>query len=102
MKIKNKLNLSEDELREVLVFFNASHHLVKSMQDGFTCTLEEISKLQIATFTIERLFNFKPQKMDCGHPNHWGDYVLSNNEKAYFSDYELEQMQAKTEKETTK
>tara|TARA_R100001440_G_scaffold32628_1_gene51322 strand:- start:422 stop:730 length:309 start_codon:yes stop_codon:yes gene_type:complete len=102
MKIKNKLSLTEDELKEILSLFNASNNIVRSVQDGFTCSIEDMSKLQSTTWKVERLFGFKPQINDDGMPNHWGDYVLPDNENAYFSEYELEKIEAETEKEMTK
>lgn len=102
MIIEKKLNLNEDELNDILSFFNAANQVVKQMQDGFTCSVEDMSKLQSSTFTVERLFKFKPKKTDCGHANYWSDYVLPDNDEAYFSEYELEKIEAETEKEMTK
>ena len=95
MKLKNKTRLNETELQMVLDLHNASNDLLSSMSDGFTCTLEELSKLQTLTYRVRNLFNFKPQACEHGHPNHWGDYVLPNASNAWFSPYEIEQMQEK-------
>jgi len=95
MKLKNKTRLNETELKMVLDFHNASHDLLLSMSDGFTCSLEELSKLQTLTYRVRNLFNFKPQACEHGNPQHWGEYVLPNASNAWLSPYEIEQMQEK-------
>jgi len=96
----NKTELSLAELQLVLDLHNAAKDMIDQLQDGFTCSLETASKLQTMQYKIANSFNFQPmQNEDCDRPQH---HVLPEDPRAYFSDYQREQWEAKTEKETTK
>jgi hypothetical protein len=95
MKLKNKTRLNETELQTVLDLHNAVNDTLRSMSESFTCTLDQLSNLQIMYYRLQHLFNFKPPMCEHGHPQTWENYVLPNDPQAWFPDYEIEQMQEK-------
>ena len=102
-KPTNKTELNLADLQLVLNLHNAAKDMIDQLQDGFSCSLETASKLQTMQYKIANSFDFKPQKReDSESPAHWSDYVLPEDSKAWFSDYEQEQWETKTEKEVTK
>jgi hypothetical protein len=102
-KPTNKTELNPADLQIVLDLHNAAKDMIDQLQDGFSCSLETASKLQEMQYKIANAFDFKPmQNETCDHPQHWADYVLPEDPKAWFSDYEQEQWETKTEKELTK
>jgi hypothetical protein len=102
-KPTNKTELNPSELQIVLDLHNAAKDMIDQLQDGFSCSLETASKLQTMQYKIANSFDFKPmQNETCDHPQHWADYVLPEDSRAWFSEYEQEQWETKTEKEMTK
>ena len=91
MKLKNKTQITEEELVTILQFHNAVKEILESLSESFTCTLDEASKLQSLKYEVQGILEFAPKKGDQG-PEFWRDYVLKTDKDAYFSDYRLEQM----------
>jgi len=91
-KPTNKTELNPAELQIVLDLHNAAKDMIDQLQDGFSCSLETASKLQTMHCKISNAFDFKPQKReDSDRPDHWSDYVLPEDPRAWFSEYEQEQ-----------
>ena len=93
----NKTTLTLEERTQVLELHNAAKDLVQSMQEGFTCTMEQAGRLQTAFIRVHCAFDFAPRKctLDPDEPSHWADYVLPENENAFFSDYQISQWEPK-------
>jgi hypothetical protein len=85
----NKTTLNLEELTKVLELHNAAKDLVQSMQEGFTCTMEQAGRLQTAFIRVDCAFDFAPPTctVDPDEPSLWSDYVLPENDAAFFSDY---------------
>lgn len=94
MKLKNKTQITKEELETILDFHNAAKQILDSLSDGFTCSMEEAGKLQNLKHKVEEIFDFAPKKHD-GQPMYWGDYVLKSDKDAFFTDYKLELMKKK-------
>jgi len=91
MKLKNKTQITREELVTILDFHNAAKQILDSLSDGFTCSMEEAAKLQNLKHKVGDIFDFAP-KMHDGQPIYWGDYVLKSDKDAFFTDYKLELM----------
>ena len=91
-KPTNKTELNPAELQIVLDMHNAAKDLIEQLQDGFSCSLDTAAKLQNMKYEISDAFDFKPQKRDDSDmPAHYWDYVLPEDPRAWFSEYEQEQ-----------
>jgi hypothetical protein len=88
MKLKNKTQITKEELVTILDFHNAAKQLLDSLSGEFTCSMEEAAKLQNLKHKVEEIFDFAPKKHD-GQPMYWGDYVLKSDKDAFFTDYKL-------------
>ena len=99
MKPTNKTELTLDELHLVLKMFNAAKDMVAELQEGFTCTMDTASKLQTMEYQVQHAFKFQPRKESDKNdsPNYYSDYVLPEDPRAWFSDYQKKQWKNKTE-----
>ena len=89
----NKTELTLEELTAVLELYNASKDLIENMQERFTCTIDQVSRLQTEFCRVGHALDFKPRKSthDPDTPMHWADYVLPGDKNAFFTDYQQSQ-----------
>lgn len=93
----NKTTITLEELTHVLELHNAAKDLIQDMQEGFTCTMEQASRLQTAFCRAGNALDFtcSAHENDPDSPRHWADYVLPEDKNAFFTDYQKSQWEPK-------
>lgn len=91
MKLKDKTQITKEELETILDFHNAAKQILSSLSEGFSCSMDEASDLQRLQNKVQDIFDFAPRKHE-GQPMYWVDYVLKSDKDAFFTDYKLELM----------
>lgn len=84
--IKEKAEKFDKLAAELLPHFNGVKDILDRIENGdFDLRLSDMDKLQSFKCRLQYGFDYRPQKCEDGnHPNHWGDFVLPGDSRAYY------------------
>jgi len=79
-----KTKLTRDEVVELLSVYQIMDDICDDFQEMFDTDLAKIRKLQDKAHGLKRMFDFRPRTSDEGHPDHWKDYVMPDDDRAWY------------------
>ena len=83
--IKEKAENFDKLAAQLLPEFNAVKEMTDRIEQGdFDILLKDIASVQDLMLKIRFALNYRPQKCQHGEANHWGDYVLPGDSRAYY------------------
>jgi hypothetical protein len=85
-----KLNLTRNEVEDLLEVYRSMDELVSDFREMFDTSLEKVRKLEDMSFTLKNMFDFRPPTDSEGSPNHWRPYVMPDDERAWYHKEEEE------------
>ena len=85
-----KLNLTRNELEEILEVYRSIDAICTDFREMFDTDISKIRKLEEMSITLKNMFDFRPPTDSEGDPNHWRPYVLPDDDRAWYSKKEEE------------
>ncbi len=79
-----KTELTRDEVVELLNVYIIMDEICTDFQEIFDTDLGKIRKLQDMSYTLKNLFDFRPRTGEDGNPNHWLNYVMPDDDRAWY------------------
>ena len=85
-----KVNMNSEDVivaggtrRVFLNYHNKLQTMVKDIEETKDVTLSQVRVLEDLIHELHSSLQFVPQKNEDDTPNHWGDYVLSSDDRAW-------------------
>ncbi len=69
--------------RVFLKYHNDLQTMVRDIEETKDVTLSQVRVLEELIHELHSSLQFAPQKTEDDTPNHWGDYVLSSDDRAW-------------------
>lgn len=85
-----KLNLTREEVQEILEVYRSIDAICTDFREMFDTDISKIRKLEEMSITLKNMFDFRPPTDSEGDPNHWRPYVLPDDDRAWYSKKEEE------------
>jgi hypothetical protein len=79
-----KTKLTRDEVVELLSVYQIMDDICDDFQEMFDTDLAKIRKLQDKAHDLKHMFDFRPRTGEEGNPNHWADYVMPDDDRAWY------------------
>ena len=79
-----KTVLTRDDIVELLSVYQIMDDICDDFQEIFDTNLSNIRKLQDMSQVLKRMFDFRPRIGEEGNPNHWADYVMPDDDRAWY------------------
>ncbi len=81
---KVKTELTREEVVELLGLYHVIDEICTDFQEMFDTDLGKVRKLQDMSYKLKNLFDFRPRIGEDGNPNHWHNYVMPDDEMAWY------------------
>ena len=79
-----KTVLTRDDIVELLSVYQIMDDVCDDFQEIFDTNVSNIRKLQDMSQVLKRMFDFRPRTDEEGNPNHWADYVMPDDDRAWY------------------
>ena len=86
-KAKNKIEnvmISRSDLEDLLALYNCLDDTLGDAGEGFDLCMSQLRDLQAHMWKLKGRYNFRPQSNEEDNPSHWKQYVLPDDDRAWF------------------
>jgi len=81
--VKLKTELSRDEIVELLNLYQVMEDILEDASEIFDIDLSKLRKLRDSSHVLKDMFDFRPRTGEDGNPNHWQNYVMPDDNRAW-------------------
>ena len=85
-----KTELTRDEVIKLLELYNCLNSFIENTTECLDVQLSQLSDLQIKSYGLRNMFDFRTPTNDCGHPAHWEPSVLPDDPNAWYHNSEVD------------
>jgi hypothetical protein len=79
-----KTELTRDEIVELLNLYQIMDDILQDASEIFDIDLSKLRRLRDGSHVLKQMFNFRPRIGEDGNPNHWQNYVMPDDERAWY------------------
>ena len=79
-----KTGLTRDEIVELLNLYQIMDDILQDASEIFDIDLSKLRRLRDGSHVLKQMFDFRPRIGDDGNPNHWQNYVMPDDERAWY------------------
>ena len=84
-----KTELTRDEVIKLLELYNSLNSFIENTTECLDVQLSQLNDLQIKSYGLRHMFDFRNPMNDCGHPAHWKPSVLPDDPTAWYHNSEV-------------
>jgi len=81
---KLKTELSREEVEKLLEVFNTIDSMVDDTMEMMDVRLSQLSDVRDKVYSLQHMFDFRPQIGEDGNPKHWLPKVMPDDDKAWY------------------
>ena len=85
-----KTELTRDEVIKLLELYNSLNSFIENTTECLDVQLSQLSDLQIKSYDLRHMFDFRNPMNDCGHPAHWKPSVMPDDPTAWYHNSEVD------------
>ena len=78
-----KTGLTREEIVELLNLYQVMDDILEDASEIFDIDLSKLRRLRDSQSTLKQMFDFRPRTGEDGHPNHWQNYVMPDDDRAW-------------------
>jgi|TARA_B100000035_G_scaffold277171_1_gene255289 hypothetical protein len=79
-----KTGLTRDEIVELLNLYQIMDDILQDASEIFDIDLSKLRRLRDGSHVLKQMFDFRPRIGEDGNPNHWQNYVMPDDERAWY------------------
>lgn len=79
-----KTELTRDEIVELLNLYQIMDDILEDASEIFDIDLSKLRRLRDGSHVLKQMFNFRPRIGEDGNPNHWQNYVMPDDDRAWY------------------
>ena len=79
-----KTGLTRDEIVELLNLYQIMDDILQDASEIFDIDLSKLRRLRDGSHVLKQMFNFRPRIGEDGNPNHWQNYVMPDDDRAWY------------------
>lgn len=79
-----KTELTRDEIVELLNLYQIMDDILQDASEIFDIDLSKLRRLRDGSHVLKQMFNFRPRIGEDGNPNHWQNYVMPDDDRAWY------------------
>ena len=78
-----KTGLTREEIVELLNLYQVMEDILEDVSEIFDIDLSKLRKLRDSSHVLKDMFDFRPRTGEDGNPNHWQNYVMPDDDRAW-------------------
>ena len=79
-----KTGLTRDEIVELLNLYQIMDDILEDASEIFDIDLSKLRRLSDGSPVFKQMFNFRPRIGEDGNPDHWQNYVMPDDKRAWY------------------
>ena len=79
-----KTGLTRDEIVELLNLYQIMDDILEDASEIFDIDLSKLRRLRDGSHVLKQMFNFRPRIGEDGNPDHWQNYVMPDDKRAWY------------------
>ena len=78
-----KTGLTREEIVELLNLYQVMDDILEDASEIFDIDLSKLRRLRDSQSALKQMFDFRPRTGEDGNPNHWQNYVMPDDDRAW-------------------